>query len=227
MPDLRLVTFNTHYGVRPPTARGAPYDLGGALDGLAGADVLVIQEVWRPDGVNGIVDEFAAAHGYEMTYQLHVRATMRHFWPKIEPDGEGTVGIAVLSRLPARLVDEPAVGPTWRDPAPERRVLHLEVDVAGTAVQLVGVHLTSRLPYGPPIQLRRLARGLRRSWARPSSPATATSGARPRRCSCPVGGGRCAAAPGRRAGRTARSTTSSCAGAISADGRGGAARCRQ
>ena len=83
---------------------------------------------------------------------------MRHFWPKIEPDGDGTVGIAVLSRLPARLVDEPAVGPTWRDPAPERRVLHLEVDVAGTAVQLVGVHLTSRLPYGPPIQLRRLAR---------------------------------------------------------------------
>ncbi len=30
------------------------------------------------------------------------------------------------------------------------------LDVDGTEVDLVGVHLTSRLPYGPPTQLRRL-----------------------------------------------------------------------
>ena len=35
--------------------------------------------------------------------------------------------------------------------------MHLELDVDGTPVDLVGMHLTSRLPYGPPIQLRRLA----------------------------------------------------------------------
>ena len=46
-------------------------------------------------------------------------------------------------------------------------------------VDLVGVHLTSRLPYGPPIQLRRLAAAAARRLAGPrSSPATATSGAR-------------------------------------------------
>jgi endonuclease/exonuclease/phosphatase (EEP) superfamily protein YafD len=33
-----------------------------------------------------------------------------------------------------------------------------ELDVEGIAVQLVGVHLSSRLPHAPPIQLRRLAR---------------------------------------------------------------------
>jgi endonuclease/exonuclease/phosphatase (EEP) superfamily protein YafD len=37
-------------------------------------------------------------------------------------------------------------------------VLHLEVDVHGTPLQLIAVHLTSRLPHGPPEQLRRLVR---------------------------------------------------------------------
>ena len=46
------------------------------------------------------------------------------------------------------------------DPTPERGGLHVELDVDGDAVDLIGVHLTSRLPYGPPIQLTRLRRQL-------------------------------------------------------------------
>ena len=49
------------------------------------------------------------------------------------------------------------------DPTPERGGLHVVLDVDGTEVDLVGVHLTSRLPYGPPTQLRRLAPQLPRA----------------------------------------------------------------
>ena len=59
-----------------------------------------------------------------------------------------------------RRADGPIVGPTWRDPVKAREMIDAEIDVHGTPVQIVGVHLTSRLPYGPPIQLRRLSRQL-------------------------------------------------------------------
>jgi endonuclease/exonuclease/phosphatase family metal-dependent hydrolase len=160
MPEFELVTFNTHYGRRPVRDRCAPYDLGAALDGFTSADVLVIQEVWRADDSPGAVDEFASRHGYAQTGLVFGRASVRRRSPGMTRHGEGTIGLSVLSRLPARLVAEPVVGPTWRDPAPARRVLHVELDVGGTPVQLIGVHLTSRLPYGPPQQMRRLARQL-------------------------------------------------------------------
>ena len=35
MPEFELVTFNTHYGRRPPSAHCVPYDLPAVLDGLA------------------------------------------------------------------------------------------------------------------------------------------------------------------------------------------------
>jgi endonuclease/exonuclease/phosphatase family metal-dependent hydrolase len=44
----------------------------------------------------------------------------------------------------------------FNDNTPERGGLHLEVDVPGGPIDVIGIHLTSRLPYGPPIQLRRL-----------------------------------------------------------------------
>ena len=160
MPELELVTFNTHYGRRPPRARCVPYDLASVLDGFATADVLSIQEVWRPDGAPCIVEDFAARHGYEMCEVVFGRASVHRRWPGFVPEGEGTVGIAVLSRLPMNRADGPIVGPTWRDPVRAREMIDVEVDVHGTPLRVVGVHLTSRLPYGPPIQLRRLSRQL-------------------------------------------------------------------
>jgi len=62
--------------------------------------------------------------------------------------------------LPAELQGRLSVGMVARDPTPERGGLRLLLDIGGTPVDLVGVHLTSRLPYGPPIQLRRLHRQL-------------------------------------------------------------------
>jgi len=156
--DLTLVSFNSHYGLRPYSDDCRPYDLTGALASFGDPDVLVVQEVWRPDGRRGGVDDFAEVHGYDRYDLVLSPATIRRRWPQADPDGEGSFGVSVLTRLRARELARPAVGPTFADPVPERRVLHLEVDVDGRAVDLVAVHLTSRLPHGPPLQLRRLAR---------------------------------------------------------------------
>ena len=208
MPKLSLATFNTHYGVRPARRPPAePYDLQAALAALD-TDVIVLQEVWRPDAQRGRADEAAAALGYELEYVVTGSATTDARWPRLTLRGAGESGIAVLSRVPLRRLGAPAVGPTPGDPAPCRRALEVEVDAHGSPVRLVAVHLTSRLPHGPPLQLRRLARALLRRASRRWWPATATSGApASKRCS-PAGDARCGAGRGRHACRTARSTMS-------------------
>jgi endonuclease/exonuclease/phosphatase family metal-dependent hydrolase len=160
MPKLSLATFNTHYGVRPARRPPAePYDLEAALAALD-TDVIVLQEVWRPDAQRGPADEAAAALGYELEYVVTGPATTDARWPRLTLRGAGESGIAVLSRVPLRRLGAPAVGPTPGDPAPCRRALEVELDAHGSAVRLVALHLTSRLPHGPPLQLRRLARAL-------------------------------------------------------------------
>ncbi len=154
---MKLATFNTHYGVRPSRRPPAePYDLEGVLREL-GADVIVLQELWRPDRRRGRADDAADALGYEVVYEPTGPATSDHRWPRLRTEGPGESGIAVLSRLPVRRVGELVVGPTFGDPAPRRTALDVEVDVGGERVRIIAVHLTSRLPHGPPIQLRRLA----------------------------------------------------------------------
>jgi endonuclease/exonuclease/phosphatase family metal-dependent hydrolase len=160
MAEFTLVSFNTHYGLLPLREDCEPYDLLGALARLGQPDVLVIQEVWRPDGEVGVIDEFAAARGYKRHDLELSRATTTKRWPHPAADGEGTVGLAILTRMPARPVAALRLGPTIGDHIPLRRALHVELDVDGALVDLVGVHLTSRLPHGPPMQLRRLAHAL-------------------------------------------------------------------
>jgi len=160
MTSLSLVTFNTHYGLRPLRAGARPYDLGAVLAGLA-SDVMVVQEVWRPDGHHGAVDAFADASGHAMHHVITGRATDTGRWPHHDPAGRGTVGIAVLTRVPARPVASVLVGPTPGDPSPARELPQVEVVVDGARpLRVIGVHLTSRLPHGPVIQLRRMARDL-------------------------------------------------------------------
>ncbi len=74
--------------------------------------------------------------------------------------GTGEKGVAVLSRLPARRLRDIPIPRVPGDPARSRCALHLQLDVAGEPLELVAVHLTSRLPHGPPMQLARLRRQL-------------------------------------------------------------------
>lgn len=160
MAVLTLASFNTHYGLRPVRRRPPePFDLTDAVHRLD-ADVVVLQEAWRPDGSRGQVDEAAESLGYDVLHELTGHASVGFPWPHLVAGGAGTSGIAVLSRLPASRVGTIVVGPTLGDPAPARTALDVELDVGGTPLRLIAVHLTSRLPHGPPIQLRRLARAL-------------------------------------------------------------------
>jgi endonuclease/exonuclease/phosphatase family metal-dependent hydrolase len=174
MPELTVATFNVHggmltRGISAPrlfslksrdeiTSNGA-YDVVGAVSDLE-ADVVVIQESWAPDGEQAAIHKVAADRGatvYEAIFGRGAVDPYPHMAGRFARD-DGTFGLAVLSTLPSRLVDTLTVGRVLADPAVGRAALHLELDVEGTAVDLVALHLTSRLPYGPPIQLRRVRR---------------------------------------------------------------------
>jgi len=153
-----VTTFNAHAGLQPRHSAGCePYDLESVLVELA-SDVTIVQETWWPEGSPSAValaGERLGASAFELRFG---RATIDP-WPHPRRDGtgEGHIGITVLSRLPARLVAHVPLGRVFNDHTPQRGGIHLEVDTPHGTIDLIGLHLTSRLPYGPPIQLRRLA----------------------------------------------------------------------
>lgn len=168
MPDFTIVSFNCHAGLQA-RRNGVcePYDLAEVLRGFD-ADVVVVQESFAADGARSaaavVADEIGAT-----VHELPFGRARLEPWPQVGRNGQGTgiVGLAVISKLPTRTVGRLSVGTVPGDFTPERGALHLEVDVDGVTVDVVGVHLTSRLPYGPPVQMRRLARQLP-SRARPA-----------------------------------------------------------
>jgi len=152
-----ITTFNAHAGLQPRSTKCVPYDLEAVVTELAG-DVTIVQETWWHDGCPSAVARAGERIGASVFERQFGRATIEG-WPHPRRDGtgEGHIGITVLSKLPARLVRHVPFGHVPNDPTPDRSGIHLEVDVPGGPIDLVGLHLTSRLPYGPPIQLRRLA----------------------------------------------------------------------
>lgn len=176
--ELTVATFNVHGGQRhgrvstprlrrnrppPPTASSnGAYDVTAALRALD-ADVLVVQEGWWPDNAPAAVDVVAAEHGATVHWASFGRGSVDP-WPHVisaRPHRtRGRIGLAVVSRVPATLVDIIPVGDLPGDPALRRCALHVALDVGGHALDLIAVHLSSRLPYAPPIQLRNLSRRL-------------------------------------------------------------------
>ncbi len=178
MSDLSVVTLNVHGGQRhrgistprlrhhsPPPEKAASngaFDVAGALRAFD-ADVLVVQEGWWPDDGRAALDVVAAERGATVHWASFGRGIVDP-WPHIisaRPHrSRGRIGLAVISRLPARLVEMIPVGDVPGDPALRRCALHLALDVGGQDLDLVAVHLSSRLPYAPPMQLRNLRRRL-------------------------------------------------------------------
>ena len=158
MPTFTLVSFNAHAGVGP-RRHGvcSPYDLASVLRGFD-TDVIVVPESWWPDDAPAAVEEAAADLGAKSFAMPFGRATLDP-WPHVRRDGRGygVMGLSIITKLPAREIARVSAGRVLGDPAPERGALHLELDVGGSTVDLVGLHLSSRLPHGPPMQLRRIA----------------------------------------------------------------------
>jgi endonuclease/exonuclease/phosphatase family metal-dependent hydrolase len=178
MSELTIVTLNLHGGQRsrriskprlrrpspPPekaSANGA-FDVAGVL-GSFDADVLVVQEAWWPDEGAAAVDLAAADAGATVHSASFGRGIVEP-WPHIisaRPHRAcGRIGMAVVSRPSARLVEMIPVGDVPGDPAFRRCALRVALDVDGDKLDLIAVHLTSRLPYGPPVQIRNLRRRL-------------------------------------------------------------------
>jgi endonuclease/exonuclease/phosphatase family metal-dependent hydrolase len=168
MPELKITSFNCHAGLQA-RRNGVcePYDLDAVLRSFD-ADVIVVQESWTPDTGTSAVRTFGDSIGAEV-FELRFGRARLDPWPHVPRDGEGVgdVGLAIVSRIPAEVRGRLSVGTVPGDPTPERGGLHVVLDVDGTPVDLVGVHLTSRLPYGPPTQMRRLVPQLPRD-ARPA-----------------------------------------------------------
>jgi endonuclease/exonuclease/phosphatase family metal-dependent hydrolase len=124
------------------------------------ADVIVVPEAYRPDHGTDVVAEVGAEIGG--VHELELGRERLDPWPHLVKRGpsHGTRTLSVISRFPARRRGELPVGRVVGDPARARAALHLELDLDGKSLQLVAVHLTSRLPHGPPLQLTRLRRQL-------------------------------------------------------------------
>ncbi|MGX6600954.1 endonuclease/exonuclease/phosphatase family protein [Micromonosporaceae bacterium Da 78-11] len=156
---LSLASVNLHCGL---DRRGRPFSVKQAITTI-GADVIVVQENWCPQGADSLARRAAADCGYRGYTEVALTGDVPLADLEIVrgqvPDETGSWGLAVLSRLP--LHDRPAVdlGAAPGDVVGTRSAQVVAVEVDGGVLRLVNVHLTHRLAHGPR-QLRRLVAGL-------------------------------------------------------------------
>jgi endonuclease/exonuclease/phosphatase family metal-dependent hydrolase len=152
--EVILASLNTHGG---RGADGQAYDLAAACRQLK-ADIIALQEVWRPHGGPDPVDEIAVALGAEaFRADLRSGADLRSLGISGET-GRGRWGLAVLTTMPVARSEMADLGRTPGDPI--RRVAQLiTVDVPGGGrLRVANTHLTHL--FASPVQLLRLARQL-------------------------------------------------------------------
>jgi endonuclease/exonuclease/phosphatase family metal-dependent hydrolase len=126
---LRVATYNVHFG---RDVAGLARAIEGNRD-LREADVLVLQEIERYPG-DGRPEALAHRLGMDVVYA------------PARPKGEGTHGIAILSRFPMRDLEVIALPHFELGWGTRRRVaLAATIDWGGTEVRIVDVHLDTRL----------------------------------------------------------------------------------
>jgi endonuclease/exonuclease/phosphatase family metal-dependent hydrolase len=151
--ELTVASFNTHWGI---DARGRAYDVASAARSL-GADVLVVQEVWRPHNRPAFIDEVAVATRLPIVNELvlapDVRGRPRHLPLPVPGEPPGTWGMAVLTALPVRRTFDIDLGRPPGDIVTRRAAACVEIDLDGHALLIAGVHASHKL-WGSPPQLR-------------------------------------------------------------------------
>jgi endonuclease/exonuclease/phosphatase family metal-dependent hydrolase len=149
-----LASLNTHAG---RGADGRPYDLEAACRQLK-ADIIVLQEVWRPDGEPDPVTDIAAALGAEPLWTgLVPEADLRRMGIADEA-ARGAWGLATLTTVPVTGFEVMDLGRIAGDPIPRAaQLITMELPGRGP-LRIVNTHLTYRLL--SPVQLLRLVRRL-------------------------------------------------------------------
>jgi len=148
MDNLRVATFNTHWGV---DFAGVPYDAARAIAMLE-ADLVALQECWRPAPDAGYVAEAAKELGMEVVWGPFVGGPHGGTWRRVhgEDETEASFGVAVMSRFPIlsrRLI------PLGKMPGDmNRALLEVVADVNGRPLRFAAVHLCM-LPHGSLFQL--------------------------------------------------------------------------
>lgn len=163
---ITIASLNLRFGIRPHTEQ--PFDVTAAIAALD-ADVVALQEVWRPKHGDAPHEVAARALGYRFVDLRLPRAHNKSSPPHVrERDGmHGTWwGVSLLSRRP--ILDDDAVDfrPIRLDAA-DRRALVAHVDLGrGRTLRVVTPHLTYRL-WASHVHLRALARAAR-EWSGPT-----------------------------------------------------------
>jgi endonuclease/exonuclease/phosphatase family metal-dependent hydrolase len=144
--EFTVAAFNAHWGVgRFGESRGAPYDVPALVRGF-GADVVVVAESWRSDGGEGMLDAlhddgYAIENVEQMPLKLrHDRSGVRDAAPRI-----GMWEMAVCTRFPVLSRREISLDDRRTDPVYSRRALMVTVDIAGTPVEVIAIHTSSKV----------------------------------------------------------------------------------
>jgi endonuclease/exonuclease/phosphatase family metal-dependent hydrolase len=149
-----LASLNTHGG---RDADGRPYDLEAACRQFK-ADVIVLQEVWRPHGGPDQVADIAASLGTELLRANLLDDTNLRSFGIADEAARGQWGLAVLTTVPVTGYEVMDLGRIAGDATPRAaQLITLELPGRGR-LRIANTHLTYRLL--SPVQLLRLVRRL-------------------------------------------------------------------
>jgi endonuclease/exonuclease/phosphatase family metal-dependent hydrolase len=149
-----LASLNTHGG---RDAGGRRYDLEAACRQFK-ADIIVLQEAWRPRGEPNPVDEIAAAIGAEALWTDLIRDVNLDSLGIADERTRGRWGLATLTTAPVLGFEVTDLGRIPGDRAPRAAQLVTIELPCGGPLRIVNTHLTYRLL--SPLQLFRLVRRL-------------------------------------------------------------------
>lgn len=120
------------------------------------ADIVVVCESWREHDGTGLLDPLAA-DGYRIETLEFATLDISGARPVAATPGEGRWELAICSRLPITARRSLSIGHIRNDPAGARWALACTVDVGGTPLDVVAVHVSSKLwKFASARQLHRL-----------------------------------------------------------------------
>jgi len=141
--DFTVAAYNAHWGVgRFGAQRGVRFDVAHVIRGFD-ADIVVVPEAWRADDGPSVVDPLADEYHIE-TVELMPLAMRKDRRSDLVPR-QGWWELAVCSRFAILEHSTIPIGVIPTDPAGPRNALAVVLDVAGTRVQLIAIHTSSKV----------------------------------------------------------------------------------